>query len=68
MSAYCIDSMVFQKAEALVKKWDSLLVKEREDKHVWLLQRLELQQKLIAKNDLTSKLAKQEEAEKHTKV
>ena len=52
----------------MVKRWDLLLVREREDKHAQLLQRLELQRRLIAKNNLLSKLAKKEAEEKHRKV
>ena len=51
-----------------MRTWDSLLVKEKEDKHAELLQRLELQHKLIAKNDLLSKQAEREEREKQAKV
>lgn len=60
--------LVFQRAEALVKKWDSLQVKEKEEKYTRLLQRLELQQKLIAKNDLLYKHLEKETEEKHMKV
>ena len=57
-----------QKAEALVKTWDSLLVKEKEDKHAELLQRLDLQHKLITKNDVLSKQVEIQERERHAKV
>ena len=52
----------------MVRKWDTLLIKDKEDKHTKLLQRLELQRKLIAKNDLLSKQFEREAKEKHAKV
>lgn len=60
--------LVFQRAEALVKKWDLLQVKEKEEKYSRLLQRLELQHKLIAKRDFLSKQLEREANEKHVKV
>ena len=51
-----------------MKKWDSLLVKEKEDRHTQLLQRMALQQKLISKNDLLFKQAEREAMEKREKV
>lgn len=60
--------LVFQRAEALAKKWDLLQVKEKEEKYTRLLQRLELQHKLIAKRDLLSKQLEREATEKHVKV
>jgi hypothetical protein len=56
------------KAEALVKKWDLLLEREKEDKHAELLQRLELQHRLIAKNDAAFRLSLKEAEEKRKKV
>jgi hypothetical protein len=55
------------KAEALVKKWDLLLEREKEDKHAELLQRLELQHRLIAKNDAAFRLSLKEAEEKRKK-
>lgn len=52
----------------MVKKWDLVLEREKEDKHAQLLQRLELQHRLIAKSDLLSKLAEKEAKERHKKV
>ena len=59
---------MFQKADALVRKWDTLLVKEKEDKCAELLQRLELQHKLIAKTDNLSRQLGRKEEEKQAKV
>ena len=57
-----------QRAEELVKKWDLLLVKEKEDRHKQLLQRLALQHKLIAKNDILFRQAEREAEDKRAKV
>lgn len=68
VGAYSNMLLVFQRAEALAKKWDLLQVKEKEEKYTRLLQRLELQHKLIAKRDLLSKQLEREAKEKHVKV
>ena len=51
-----------------MRKWDSLLVREREDRHVQLLQRLDLQRKLIAKNDLAFRQSLRDAEEKRLQV
>jgi hypothetical protein len=48
--------------------WDSLLVREREDRHVQLLQRLDLQRMLIAKNDLAFRQSLRDAEEKRLQV
>ena len=63
-----IISSSLQKADTLVKEWDAMLLKEKEDKHSQLLQRLELQHRLIAKNDLLAQEARYKEEEKQAKV
>ena len=51
-----------------MRKWDSLLVREREDRHVQLLQRLDLQRRLIAKNDAAFKKSLKDVEEKRIQV
>lgn len=63
-----IISSPLQKADTLVKEWDAMLLKDKEDKHSQLLQRLELQHRLIAKNDLLAQEARYKEEEKQAKV
>ena len=57
-----------QKADVLVKQWDALLMKEKEVKHSELLKRVDLQRKLIERNDVLAKELRIKEEEKQANV
>ena len=57
-----------QKAEVLVREWDALLMKEKEVKYSELLERINLQRKLIERNDVLAKELRSKEEEKQANV
>lgn len=57
-----------QRTEALVRTWDSLLEREKDDRHTRLLHRLDLQRRLIAKNDLVFQESLKADREKRAQV
>ena len=60
--------ILLQKAEALVRKWDCLLQREKQDRHARLLERLDLQHRLIAKTDLAFRQSLRDAKQKRAQV